>query len=114
MRSVRSAARASIIHTSELFAGVSCSQARSYPKRSETAMCSGESSEVENWLEICISSDGGAPAVGGDDGTGEVAGLVRGKERDHAGDLFGVGSPVQQRRFPDRGGPPGRAASAEA
>jgi len=40
--------------------------------------------------------DGGAAAVGGEDGTGQVAGFVRGEEGDDLGDLVDLGAPSQQ------------------
>jgi hypothetical protein len=40
--------------------------------------------------------DGGAAAVGGEDGTGQVAGFVRGEEGNDLGDLVDLGAPSQQ------------------
>src|SRR3954453_21084138 len=54
MRSVRSAARPSVIHTSGLCCGVSYSHARSYPNSSASATCAGDSSVVGKAHEISI------------------------------------------------------------
>src|SRR6201999_2047103 len=59
---------------------------------------SGGSGDVRN------SSDGGAAAVGGDDRTGDVAGLRRGQEDDHISDLFGLGGPADDGGVANAGG----------
>src|SRR3954451_23402283 len=54
IRLVRSAARASAIHTSGLFCGVSYSQARAYPSSSASAMFSCESNAVGKATETSM------------------------------------------------------------
>src|SRR3954465_7583926 len=48
-------------------------------------------------VRVSMASDGRAPAVDRDDGTGDVAGLVRREERDDLRDLLDLGRAPHQR-----------------
>src|SRR5580693_10702015 len=67
-----------------------------------------------SWLALPFTeSDGGAPAVGGDDRAGDVTGLWGGEEGEDLGDLAGLGSTGEQGHGTEGLDPFGRGAGGQ-